>query len=283
VNSEIHFTLLVDNLAQAGLAVEHGFSAWIDIGGMRILFDTGAGAALLPNAHRLGIDLGRADALVLSHGHYDHTGGLAQVLALRPDLPLYFGQGMAMARCSCHSGVPVRNIGIRDEDYRVLRALPPEQTRELHAPCELMPHVGLTGPIPRWHPLEDAGGPFFFDGSKQLADPIGDDMAMWFVTERGLVIVTGCCHSGLLNTINYARQITGCERVCGIVGGLHLLHASTERLQATLAGLLALQLDFLIPVHCTGEAQTEALWMALGKSVVKSAQAGMAFTLGRLQ
>lgn len=283
MNPEINFTLLVDNQAREGLEIEHGFSAFISVGDQRILFDTGAGTALQPNARHLGIDLACANSLVLSHGHYDHTGGLAQVLTINPQVHLYFGQGMAVPRYSCHPGIPPRDIGLRPDDYRSLCAVPMNQAHELHAPHYLAQGIGLTGPIPRKHPLEDTGGPFFMDDNKQKTDLISDDLALWFETTKGLVILTGCCHSGLLNTIDYTRQASGKTRVCGIVGGLHLLHASAERMNATIASLAGLKLDFLIPTHCTGQIQTSALQEALGGDVLMPGLAGMSINLGRLQ
>ena len=108
---------------------------------------------------------------------------------------------------------------------------------------------------------------------------ISDDLALWLETTKGLVIITGCCHSGLLNTIYYIQQISGKERVCGIIGGLHLLHASTERMKMTILGLSGLKLDFLSPSHCTGSAQTSALQGALGGDVVMPGFAGMSISL----
>jgi len=280
---EIGFTLLVDNQAAQGLVTEHGFSAWIDTGDIRILFDTGAGNALLANAAQLGVDLAQADFLVLSHGHYDHTGGLADFLSINPHAQIHFGQGMAVARCSCHPGAQPREIGIPERDYRELRALNPQRICEWHTHGLLAGGICITGPIPRLHPLEDTGGPFFMDAGKKQADSIGDDLALWFETRRGLVIVTGCCHSGLINTIEHVRRISGQTRVSGIVGGLHLLHAGDERMMHTIAALAALDLDFLIPAHCTGEDQTRALVAALGEDVVRPACAGMSFLLGELQ
>lgn len=283
MNPAITFTLLVDNQAREGLEVEHGFSAFISAGNQRILFDTGAGAALQPNAQSLGIDLASANSLVLSHGHYDHTGGVAQVLNLNPQIHLYFGQGMAVSRCSCHPGIPPRDIGLRPDDYRALCAVPINQVRELHTPHYLVPRIGLTGPIPRKHVSEDTGGPFYMDASMQHPDLIDDDMALWFETTNGLVIVTGCCHSGLLNTIDYIRHISGQNRICGIVGGLHLLHALPMRMSETIVGLAGLKLDFLIPTHCTGLIQTSALQEALGSDVVTPGFAGMSINLGNLK
>lgn len=283
MNPEIVFTVLVDNQAHGGLKTEHGFAAWITAGQTRILFDTGAGRALEHNAEHLNIDLASANALILSHGHNDHTGGLAAFLVRNTVARIYFGQGMAVSRYSCHQDLPPRELGIRPEDYRALLTQPVSRIRELHAHEYLVPGVGLTGPIPRRHPMEDTGGPFFMDASQQQADSISDDLALWFETDKGLVIATGCCHSGLMNTINHIRQISGQQRVRGIIGGLHLLRASEARMTETIRVLSGLKLDFLIPLHCTGELQIKALQTALGDSLVQPGTAGMSVTLGVLQ
>ena len=117
MNQPIKLTLLVDNQACEGLVAEHGFALWIEADDQRILLDTGAGMALSPNAAALGIDLSQANALVLSHGHYDHTGGIEDFLAHNDQAQIYFGQAMAVPRFSCHPGVAPRAIGIAADNY----------------------------------------------------------------------------------------------------------------------------------------------------------------------
>ncbi len=282
MNPEIKLTLLVDNHAQENLAVEHGFAAWITVRDESILFDTGAGSALLPNAQQLGIALSQAQKIILSHGHYDHTGALADVLALNHHAALYCGQALALPRFSCHPDTPPRAIGISASNYRALADLAVDRVHELHAPHTLMPGIGITGPIPRHCYFEDTGGPFFLDPDKKQVDLIGDDQALWFETSRGLVIAVGCCHAGLVNTVKYVRKVTGIARVCGIIGGLHLQNASRDRLKKTLMSLLSWKLDFLIPCHCTGDTATEYLRQALGSDIVRPIRAGATLTLGEL-
>ncbi len=282
MNPEIKLTILIDNRAPENLVVEHGFAAWITMRDTSILFDTGAGSALLPNAEQLGIKLSQAQKIVLSHGHYDHTGALADVLAMNHHAKLYCGQALALPRFSCHPDKPPRSIGISAPNYRALVDLPVDRIHELHAPHSLMPGVGITGSIPRRCDFEDTGGPFFLDSDKKQVDLIGDDQALWFETSQGLVIAVGCCHAGLVNTVEYVRQITGIARVRGVIGGLHLQNASRNRLKKTLIALLNWKLDFLIPCHCTGDVATEYLKQALGGDIVKPARAGMTFALGEL-
>ena len=146
------------------------------------------------------------------------------------------------------------------------------------ATVEIFKGIWLTGEIPRVTQFEDVGGPFFLDAEGQLPDSIIDDMALWIETAAGLVIVLGCCHSGLVNTVEYIRELRGGSRVRGIIGGMHLLHASNERLEQTCKKLQEWSPDFIIPCHCTGETAITAMISLLGECV-KTGNAGMVLTL----
>jgi len=280
IDEAVRMTLLVDNEGPADLTVEHGFSIWIESGEQRILFDTGQGAALEPNALRLGIDLSLANTLVLSHGHYDHTGGVARVLALNSHTRVLFGRGLGTPRFSCHPGHATRAIDIGDTVRHALRDLPAQRQCEITVPCFLAPSIGISGPIPRLSAFEDTGGPFFLDPEQHHPDGIVDELAMWFETRHGLVVLTGCCHAGLVNTIRHVRTFSGIERVHAIIGGLHLLNASTERLKQTIDFIADCAPDYLIPCHCTGKHVVEQLQQIFGSERVKSGQAGQQYVLG---
>ncbi|OQA34592.1 MAG: ribonuclease Z [Betaproteobacteria bacterium ADurb.Bin341] len=275
--SRLSITLVVDNEVADGLVAEHGFAAWIEAGEHRILFDTGQGSAFIPNCASLGIDLPRANALVLSHGHYDHTGGLPDFLARNHDAPLYFATGFEVIRYSCHPEKPPRDISIGEKVRNVLNELPEQRRIALDSPRYLYPGIGISGPIPRVTPFEDTGGPFFLDPDQQQPDLINDDMSMWFETTEGLLILTGCCHSGLVNTVQYIRQFTGIERVHGIIGGLHLLQASEERLQKTLRFLDDCAPELMVPCHCTGDESIKRIVQAFGTKRVQPGGAGRYF------
>ena len=282
MNDSVSITLLVDNEAPPGLVAEHGFAAWIDAGDESFLFDTGQGSALDANARTLGIDLGRASALVLSHGHYDHTGGIPAFLASNPHAQILHGRGATIGRLSCHPHQPARQIGMPGTVREALAQLPPERCCMLDAPRYLRPGFGITGPVPRQSAFEDTGGPFYLDESKMQPDLLEDDLSLWFETTDGLVIVTGCCHSGLVNTVRQVQRISGIERVHGIVGGLHLLNAGPQRLDATLEYLGDCAPDFLLPSHCTGAHVVERLRAEFGEAVVRTSGAGQTITVGQI-
>ncbi len=284
MTSHITITLIVDNEAPPALVAEHGFAAWIDNGEECFLFDTGQGAALIPNAAALDIDLARARALILSHGHYDHTGAVLAFLAVNPDAPVIHARDATISRFSCRPDEqPPRQIGMAEEVQQALRGLPPERRIVLNGPRYLRPGIGITGPVPRESTFEDTGGPFYLDPDKAKSDPITDDLSLWFETGDGLVILTGCCHSGLVNTIRHVRQISGITRIHGIIGGLHLLNAGPERVQATLEFLHECTPDFLLPCHCTGTHIVDRLREEFGDTIVKAGGAGQTIEIGSLQ
>ena len=271
----IKITLVVDNEAPPELVAEHGFAAWIDTGNECFLFDTGQGAALIPNAAALGIDLSRARALVLSHGHYDHSGAVRAFLDINPDAPVIYGHDATIGRFSCRPDEQApRQIGMAEEVRQALCQLPAERRIVLDVPRYLRPGIGITGPVPRNSTFEDTGGPFYLDPDKAQADPITDDLSLWFETSDGLVVLTGCCHSGLVNTVRQAQRISGVTRIRGIIGGLHLLNAGPERLDATIAFLHECAPDFLLPCHCTGAQVVERLHAEFGDAVLRAGGAG---------
>jgi 7,8-dihydropterin-6-yl-methyl-4-(beta-D-ribofuranosyl)aminobenzene 5'-phosphate synthase len=261
--SNIRITTLVENTASSrGTLGEHGLAFWIETGAHHVLFDTGQTPEVLAhNARRLGVDLGKADAVVLSHGHFDHTGGLDAVLG-RADQPRLLLHPAALdRRFSRHEDGSVHDVGI-----------PPHQTAErlarvgrvewTEAPTEIVPGLLATGAVPRRTDYEDTGGAFYLDEACARPDPITDDQALFFESDRGTVVILGCAHAGVINTLMHVRHITGERPVHAVIGGMHLVHASAERMDRTVEALGEWSVGLLAPMHCTGPAATARLGSA---------------------
>jgi len=268
-------TILVDNKAGEGLASEHGLSLWIETEGKRILFDTGQGPALESNARALGIDVAETDILVLSHGHYDHAGGIAYVIARAQDVDVYCHPGVVQPRYAIRDG-KARSIGIPRGAGAALEQLPLERLHWVQEPLMLTERIGLTGPVPRLTSYEDTGGPFYLNPDGARPDLIEDDLALWIQTDQGLVVCMGCAHAGLINTLHRIRDVTQGARVRAVIGGFHLLSAGHKRLTQSILALRLLAPDMLVPCHCTGESAVASLCDALGERVSTGAS-GMTY------
>jgi 7,8-dihydropterin-6-yl-methyl-4-(beta-D-ribofuranosyl)aminobenzene 5'-phosphate synthase len=270
ISANVTITILVDNQGGDGLTAEHGLSLWIETEGKRILFDTGQGVALESNARELGVDLGETDILVLSHGHYDHTGGIPQVLRQTRNAEVYCHPGIVSPRYSIGNGMP-RSIRMPRESMEVIDKLPSDHLHWVQQPIWLSGKIGITGPIPRETIFEDTGGPFYLDPKGKRADPIEDDLALWIHTEDGVIVCVGCSHAGLVNTLNHVRRLSHGPRVRAVIGGFHLQNASHDRLDRTIAAVRLLDPDMMVPCHCTGELAVAGLRKALGERVSPAA------------
>lgn len=242
---------LVDTFVEPGYMSEFGLSLFIEVNGQRILFDTGAGEALLPNAARMGLDLNSATDIILSHGHYDHTGGLAK-LTPSPQIPVYVGRGIMKPCWSLHDDGTKHRITMPTESQSVLNKY---RVRENDAFTEIYPGMFLTGPIPR-ESGEDCGGHFFSDEACTMPNLIPEEQAFLLVSG---VLITGCCHAGIINTVEACRRACPNIAIRTIIGGLHLRHASKDRLERTTSYLASLELERLVLMHCTGENAVEYL------------------------
>ena len=260
-------TCVTENTALRGSPFwgEHGISFLIETAQGRILFDTGqTSAVLLHNLALLDVTLHAVDALVLSHAHNDHTGGLPLVLSQRPGLPLYASPDIGRPRYS-RKGDRVLPIGMPMTFDALAHAADLRLSAE---PVEVLPGVWTTGEI-RSRPEVEGRSPSHVVpvGDGWQPDPYQDDLSMVLETAAGLVLVCGCCHAGLLNTLAQVVRTFGREPHI-IMGGTHLATASNAELQhivETLQGMSSLERILLN--HCSGERPYVALAAAFGERV----------------
>ena len=260
--SEVRITVLVENEATAELGAEHGWAALVEAGGKRGLFDTGESGLVVRNARALGVDLGSLDWIALSHGHYDHTGGLRAVLAQAGDVTVHAHPEALGEKLVRDLAGQWREAGMSVGRDEARFECSPE-------PVALAEGVTLTGEVPRVTDYETVPDRFVTErDGRRVHDEFPDDQALILATEGGLVVVLGCAHAGVVNTVLHAREITGEERVRGVLGGMHLVSAPPERIEKTIAAFREWEPELVGPAHCTGEEAVGAFRDAFGERCV---------------
>ncbi|SHG56004.1 7,8-dihydropterin-6-yl-methyl-4-(beta-D-ribofuranosyl)aminobenzene 5'-phosphate synthase [Thermosyntropha lipolytica DSM 11003] len=270
-------TILVENTAPVpDLIGEYGFAALVEHEGGKYLFDTGSKDALLKNAQVLGIHLQDIDGVIISHGHFDHTGALLAVIASISNKKIYAHKDIFLPRPLPVGPGIFREIGCKvSQDELLARGA---EFNFIEGFTRIRPGIYLTGEIPRSNDFEDVGGNFKVKiGDELVDDQLADDMALVIDEEDGLIIVSGCAHAGMINTIDYAVQKTGKTKIKAYIGGTHLMSASRERIDKTIARLESYDIEKVIVCHCTGFYAASVLHASLGYRLIKG-ETGMIFT-----
>ena len=232
------------------LKCEHGLSFHIQTPDRSVVFDTGQSGDSVGNAEKMGIDLSKLDAVVFSHGHYDHTDGYPRLATVAGNIPVFQHPGAGIERYSIKDPEHPKYIGMSEH---VRQRLCDTEVVSVDKPTAVGDYITCTGPVPRVSDFEDTGGPFFLDREGEAEDAIVDDQALILSTREGVVLLLGCAHSGVVNTLELCRRIRPGVKIHAIIGGFHLLNATRERLATTYHELATLNPTTLAPCHCTGE------------------------------
>ena len=255
-------SILVENNSDAMLKAEHGLSMLIEYRNQKLFFDFGRSSLWLENAKKMNIDISDVRYAFLSHGHNDHTGGLEFFSG-----EIFCTSDIAKKRFSHHADKPVRELSMPPASTESLQKSNIHFTDDFQ---ELMNGIFSTGKIPRLSG-EDTGGPFYLDLEKKIPDNIDDESALLF--DNG-ILIHGCCHSGIINTLEHCRKCRPDIKIHTVIGGLHLLHANEKRMQQTADYLNQQNIKNLYLMHCTGENGIDFLKNNLNNCTVHTPQTG---------
>ncbi|MCD6361039.1 MAG: MBL fold metallo-hydrolase [Armatimonadetes bacterium] len=254
---ELTVTILRENRAPEGLAPGHGLAMLAEVGDAAFLLDTGDSPQTWDNADALGVDLERVQCLVLSHGHYDHTGGIEELLRRVGRLRIVAHPAVFEPRWADDGGSGLHHIGQprSREEFEAMGA-----SFELDAaPVQVVPGAMTTGWVPRdeWPMPEQSHLLVERDGRVQPDDFV-DDLSVVVSLGEAAVLLTGCAHAGLLNIAAQAERVAG-RPVRAIIGGTHLMHTPEDEVARIAAALHHRGVTHIAPMHCTGESGRRAL------------------------
>ena len=262
---ELKITTLIENQAgtQDNLAFEHGLSLYIEFAGKRLLFDTGQTGAFADNARKLGLDLTALDGVILSHGHYDHSGGLGRLLPLlAKDTPIYLGEEFFRLKYKKIPGGAFQYNG-NPFPQEIFHAYPVLLQPIRSDVTWLTPQIAILKNFAGSCPFEQPNPRFFTgDADRFHPDLFTDELALCLLTRKGLVLLSGCAHPGIINMLR-----TAAERIpaplYAVIGGTHLVDADETRIQKTIEAFRELGLRQIAVSHCTGTLGETAIQKAL--------------------
>jgi 7,8-dihydropterin-6-yl-methyl-4-(beta-D-ribofuranosyl)aminobenzene 5'-phosphate synthase len=257
---KFRITVLCENSVGpiSGTLGEHGFSALVEPSqGEPLLFDTGQGLTLLHNARRINKDLAKVRNVVISHGHYDHTGGLLPLLTECGPKQVHAHPGIFTPRFRLKDTGECYPIGIphgRDQIEAAGGTI--VLSKEYR---EIAPGISLTGEVPRVTAFEIGDQGLYRDCTGQDLDVTPDDQSLILETERGLVVLLGCCHAGLINTLEHIDYLSGRRDIYAVIGGTHLGFCGQKQLEMTISALKSWGVKKVAASHCTGFAASARL------------------------
>lgn len=261
-------TILCENLVGSLIGLgEHGFSAFIETDQGNYLFDTGGGRTIVANALSLGKDLRTIQKIFLSHGHYDHTGGLVEVLRLKGKVDVHAHPHIFLDRLAI--------IKEKDKEIKRFVGLPYKRNfLELLGAnfilntefTEVAEGIYLTGEVPRQTSFEKQDPRLFSEINGKIGpDLFTDDQSLIIDTERGLFLILGCAHAGMINIINHVIGKIKKDKIWAIIGGTHLGFLTPEQLSESIQSLKKMKVELIGVSHCTGIRPVSKLMQEFGE------------------
>ena len=258
----LKITTLIENMPgkEENLAFEHGFSAWVELDDKKILFDTGQTGAFTENAEQLGINLSEADGVILSHGHYDHTGGIPKLLTkLKKKLPFYVGKEFFRLKYKLTEEGGYKYNGNPFEKETLMESAEAEVCYIEENATKISDELILFKNFLRMNDFETVNQKFFVKTEQGFVqDLFPDEISLGIVTESGIVLLVGCSHVGIVNILDMVQKTTGLP-VAAVIGGTHLVEADEARMKQTAEALKTYGVKTIAVSHCTGEAGMELL------------------------
>ena len=251
------FQFLLDNKTEnSKCKAEWGLSVLIETGGKKILLDAGTTDMYKANAEALGVDLTEVDAMVISHGHFDHTGGVPSFVKLNEKAPVYLHRdGFYEAYGETDGEVETEACSIRWNEEEMEAVWP--RIRFTGGVVELYDNVTLIGDIPDlegypateqfWRRVEKEDG-----SSELIPDTMSHEQVIVVEEEAGLYVFSGCSHRGVVPTLRHVQSLMPGKRIAGLIAGMHLYPASSEMRKKIVEEIARLDMDVVFPVHCTG-------------------------------
>ncbi len=278
----VEITTIVENHPNMVLGIpgEHGLSMKVEYKGRTLLFDTGQTGIFLDNADKMDVDLSALSDIILSHGHYDHTGGLKCYLERNNEKNIYVGKsffdkkfrknqdgsivynGNPFLSIDTEEHVEPANVSIIKKSNSTVRMID-------SARYKLDEGIWLIREFEMTNNFEKLDNRFFIGrNSEYYLDRFQDELVLCLETSKGIVIIAGCSHVGIINIVHNIQKHFNGAQIRGIIGGTHLISAEEERLNRTLEELEQLNLEFLAVSHCTGDDNIEKIQNVFGKRFI---------------
>lgn len=276
---KVKLTTLCENTsAKPGFIAEWGLSIIVQVDDLNVLFDTGGNFAAVRNADKLGVNLCDINKIVLSHAHADHTGGLREVLRRTGKTEVIAHPAiweLKYTKRPYEENAAFIGVPFAREELELFGA----SFKLSKEPAQISKNIMTTGEISVTTDFE-AIEPIFYVKKEDVLnhDPMPDDLALIVKTQKGLVIILGCGHRGIISTIHHAQKITGEERVYTVVGGTHLSPKTDEQIDKTIAALKQIGVQKIGVSHCTGFHASMRLAQAFGDKFFLN-NAGTIYTL----